>query len=220
MKNQFAYIAFVFTGALVFGFFSLTFFLGETQHRNLFAEWGGVESATVAGYALCAILFCWIGKSGFTKRHYALLLLILLMGMRELDLHSQLTGMSIFKLSFYFSDEQHLALKLIAFLMTAGIAFVIYTVIRHYCGAFIQGLAARRPYSLGCLLCLVVIIASKAIDGLSRKLESIGLAISETESHHVEALEESLELGIPILILISLLNYFHSNHGSYDESYS
>jgi hypothetical protein len=55
---------------------------------------------------------------------------------------------------------------------------------------------------------VILIFVSRLIDGIGRKLNAFGIELSDAAIAYTEAMEEIIELGIPIFIFISFLMYF------------
>jgi hypothetical protein len=58
------------------------------------------------------------------------------------------------------------------------------------------------------LIVLLLLGVSKTLDGISRKLGSFEIEIGSQIAIHLAALEEVLELGIPMFLLLIYYEYF------------
>lgn len=70
------------------------------------------------------------------------------------------------------------------------------------------GLMSRSIISIGALIVFMLLVISKLLDGIGRKINRVGLEIGEMASSHLSTVEEILELGIPIVLLITFSVYF------------
>ena len=68
---------------------------------------------------------------------------------------------------------------------------------------FLQGLRKRAPVALGVALIFFLLAFSTSIDGLARKLKPFGIETSAEVSRWAGSVEEVLELGIPIYMLLT-----------------
>jgi hypothetical protein len=148
------------------------------------------------------------GKIDYLKRYHYFFILIIFFMLRELDFHERFTTMGIFKSRFYISGGVPLVEKIFGALVILVLLYVCVSILYRHGKDFFTGLKKRSVISFGTLLAVTFIAASKSIDGLARKLTGLGIEVSEQLSRHAEACEEILELGIPLVIFITLNAYF------------
>ena len=129
-------------------------------------------------------------------------------GFRELDFHKKFTTMGMFKSKFYLSDTVPMSEKLIGLLVILLILYVFITIIKNHSKGFFDKIKVLSPVYIGTTITLMILVFSKAIDGLSRKLGQLDIAIEQQTSTNFEVIEEVLELGIPLLIIATLIMYF------------
>jgi len=77
--------------------------------------------------------------------------------------------------------------------------------------AFYGELRQKSSVGTGAFLIIVLIAVSKSIDGLGRKLASVGLEASPAVLRNAPVAEEFLELGIPMIMLLLFWNYFQGS---------
>ncbi len=171
-------------------------------------EDGIIESLSVLGYLVATILILVKGKWSYVKQYYYFFILIIMFGLRELDFHKKFTTMGIFKSKFYLSNEVPIFEKLTGLLIILFIVHIVITIFKNHSEDFITKIRSFSSIHIGALIIFLTLIFSKTLDGLSRKLDLINIVIEKQTSKHVEVIEEVLELGIPLLIIATLLMYF------------
>ncbi len=171
-------------------------------------EGGVVENATVLGYVLCVVYIIIKGGLDYIKKYPYFVLIPILFALRELDFDKRFTTMGILKLKFYFSDKVPLNEKIVGLLVIALLAYVVISIIKNHLKDFLINLKQGSPVAIGALLIFLAAGISKSVDGIGRKLSSLGINISENFSNIALVVEEILELGIPILLLATYYVYF------------
>jgi hypothetical protein len=183
----------------------------DTPLRNAIIEEGGlVESLSVLGYFFClALVLLLVGSE--CRYCWYVPLLLLFFGLRELDFQNRFTVISISKLAFYRSPDVPFAVKF------AGAAAIVLMfaaaadLVKKHLGNVMRAIARGEPYAIGVLAAAVFLGISKLIDGLPRKLGAFGIAVEPTVTAFAADIEESLELGIPVMLLIAILMRFYKH---------
>jgi len=196
---------------LLLAIFIGTLFLTGAARKAVLDEGGLVESATVLGYGICLGLILIRGGLGYLTRQTGIVVLITLLGLRELDFDKRFTTMGIFKSRFYVSSDVPLLEKAAAIIFILLLAVCIGRLLKQLLVPFISGIKRRSLVAWGALLAIGLAAVAKSLDGLSRKLEVIGVEAGENVCRHFGALEEVLELGIPVMLFLALLAYFQQN---------
>lgn len=178
----------------------------ETQ-SYLSREHGEIEMGTVVGYFACIVLMLARGGNGFVVRHWFLPLILLLMTLKELDFDKRFTTMGILKISFYLSAEVPVVEKLIALFIIALAMYAVVTLVKKHFSEFIVKLRSLRPEALAIGVAIAFVVISTGLDGLDRKLAGIGITTGESISTIAELIEEILEFGIPLMLLIGIWTY-------------
>ncbi|MCK5830785.1 MAG: hypothetical protein KAH20_10840 [Methylococcales bacterium] len=170
-------------------------------------EGGVIETLSVLGYFLCALLMLFMGKWPYIKQYHYFFILVVLFGMRELDFDKRFTTMGILKSKFYVSDSVPLPEKIIGLMVISVLIYIIVFIIKnHY--KILLNIKNLSFIHIGVLLTFSFLVLSKAIDGIGRKLSGFGVYIESKTVINFEVIEEVLELGIPLLIISTLFMYF------------
>lgn len=200
-------IGYALTGTTLLFLYLIGISLPVEERNFWFKEGRLIESATVFGYFLCTVFIVYKGQFAHLKHLFTLIVFFLL---RELDFDKRFTTMGIFKGKFLFSASVPPVEKLAGAMVILAVLYVFITILRRYSKLFFQGLKNRSVISQGILIIIVFLVASKSLDGISRRLRLVGIEMSKQASMHAGVVEEILELGIPIVIYISLNACFNA----------
>lgn len=139
----------------------------------------------------------WHAKPGRAERAawVALSALSAAFGARELDLHKAWTSMSILKSRFYLG-EGPLAEKLIGLAVIGSLAAAGVLLLKRYGASAWRELAQRTPWSMAIATFVSTLLVAKLLD---RAIYGYGLPVSSGGHALVSALEELLELSLPII---------------------
>ena len=200
-------------------------FIYEVHKYPLWLKEGGIiETFSAIGYFVAALLILVKGKWSYIQKYHYFFILILMFGLRELDFHKKFTTMGMFKSRFYLSDTVPMSEKLIGLMVILLILYIFIRIIKNHSKGFFKKIKAFSPVHIGGLLTFMILAFSKSIDGLSRKLGQLNIVIEQQTSTNFEVIEEVLELGIPLLIIATLLIYFaqeknekHNTFSSHDS---
>ena len=193
---------------VLFLIFSSTFVL-DGNNRDLFFDEGGiVEIASAMGHFLCVALILYKGKINYLQKYYYFILLFIMSGFRELDFHKRFTTMGILKIKFFTSSNVPFTEKLVGFLIVLLLLHVLISIYKNHFRQFIEALKNYSSISIGVFIVLLLLGISKTLDGISRKLGSFEIEIGSQIAIHLAALEEVLELGIPMFLLLIYYAYF------------
>lgn len=168
-------------------------------------EHGPIEWLSAAGYFVCLLALMGMPKERKPAAAMAIGAILVIFGLRELDFHARFTTMGIFKSRFYISPEVPVLEKIIgaaALLILAGA--MAYVVKRHF-RSFIRGVRRLEPGPFSGLITIALLVFTKTVDGLPRKLDGLGLPSPEALERFSWIVEEVLEMGIPIFMLIGIL---------------
>ncbi|MGI9300824.1 MAG: hypothetical protein ACR2PD_10365 [Luminiphilus sp.] len=177
--------------------------LGDRHGQVLMGESGPIEVASAVGYFACALYMIARGGRDFLVSRGYFVVLTLLFGFRELDFDKAFTTMGILKSRFYLSSDVPIPEKVIGLLVIALIFWTVFQLLRNHFVEFLQGLKQRAPVALGVGLIFFLLAFSKSIDGLARKLKPFGIETSAEVSRWAGSVEEVLELGIPIYMVLT-----------------
>lgn len=130
----------------------------------------------------------------------------LLMGARELDMHKSLFSMSFIKTKFYTSADISFNEKLIG----ATILILILLLAGYLLAQLLQRMKQRRldaPMAL-MLMGFGMGLVSKVLDRFSSQMrELFNIFVTNETRLMIMALEESLEMIIPVFLIVALLIY-------------
>lgn len=188
----------------LWGWFLWIWALGPGTRDPWLTEHGVVEMGTVICYVIFLLLYAYYIR---LKCTIAAPILVSLMMFRELDFHSNFTTMSITKSRFFLSGEVPIYEKLIA---GAVWILAIYCVIRvglYFFKPALVALKQGRAYAWAGVAGAFNAFLGKAMDGLGRKLSSIGIEIGEANNKYWGAFEEVIEIGIPLYMILAVLAY-------------
>lgn len=172
------------------------------------SEGGVIELLSAIGYFLCALLIIAVGKWPYVKKYNYFLILIILFGLRELDFDKKFTTMGLLKSKFYISSSVPLIEKLVGLLVVAIFLYAVMSVIKNHLKEFVLRIKQLSPVYIGVLITFLLLVFTKSIDGIGRKLGDFGITLAEDSSKIFLVLEEILELGIPFVIISTYIVYF------------
>lgn len=176
-------------------------------------ESGPVETLSAVGYFVCAsIMAVCFGRE--LRRRWCLPLVVVLMGLRELDFHSRMTTMSFTKIRYFTSSQVPLTEKIIVVFVLALVAWAGWRLLKNHGRIFWEGLKARSFVAIGVLLGIIFAVVAKKLDGLPRKLRSLNLGTPEEMARLAQNMEEVLKLGIPVMFTVALLYYVFTRNRS------
>lgn len=185
-----------------------TILVGSGNTDLLIKEGGLIETLSALGYFLIAGYLVHKGGLSFLKTRVYFFLLVILFGMRELDMDKQFTTMGIFKSRMYLNPEMPLWDKALGAAVISLLLWVLYKLVRVHGLAFVRGIRDGSAESIGAGIAVSLIAISKTLDGMPRKLESIGFASGQMLTYQFGVLEEILEFGIPVFILLAFDIHF------------
>ena len=201
--------------------FVSTFFMTEDARNILLKEGGIIESLSAAGYFICAIFILYKGRLNYLKSYHYVLMIIIFFLLRELDFDKRFTTEGILSSKFLFSENVPFSEKIIGTVIIAILLYAVFSLIYLNTRQFMAGLKEKSPVSLGILFVIIFLVVSKTLDGLARKLKGLGIEISQTASFYASSIEEILELGIPVMLVLTFSTYFkQTKHYGKREKYS
>lgn len=178
------------------------------EHPWLFDEGGVIESLSAMGYFLCALIAIVIGRWAYVKKYNYLLLLMIIFGLRELDFDKRFTTYGVLKSKLYLSNDAPVIEKIIGLLIIAILAYIVFSIVKNHAKGFIAKVKELSPVYIGSLATFFLLGFTKSIDGIARKLGNHGVILDTDIYTRFEVIEETLELGIPLLMISTLIIYF------------
>jgi hypothetical protein len=189
--------------------------LGASQQtaQLLMSEGGPIETVSAAGYIVAVISLVRETSLDYLKQHFYFAIVPIVLCMREMDFHVHFTTISVTKSSFYVSGDVPVAEKLVVLGVLGFIAYSAYRMIRAHAAGFIRGLLRFSPTAVAVALAAGSAVAAKLLDGIGRKLASFGIDLGDNTEIVSLALEEVLELGIPVFLTIAVFAHFTRKEG-------
>lgn len=182
--------------------------LAPPQVMHVMREGGPIEGMTeILYFLLAAALWLSPRAAGEWRTTLALSVMLAAAGAREMDLHKHWTGTSVLKVSFYLRDAP-LHQKIVAFVILALIAAAAIDLLRRHGQALWQRLKAREPVACSIALFFVTMAISKVLDrSINVLAEDFGIASSASVLALVSALEETVELSLPVMAGLARWQY-------------
>ena len=175
------------------------------QVMHVMREGGPIEGMTEILYF--SALWLSPRAAGEWRTTLALSVMLAAAGAREMDLHKHWTGTSVLKVSFYLRDAP-LHQKIVAFVILALIAAAAIDLLRRHGQALWQRLKAREPVACSIALFFVTMAISKVLDrSINVLAEDFGIASSASVLALVSALEETVELALPVMAGLARWQY-------------
>ena len=182
----------------------------DDYSRNLLVMEGGlVETLTAILYLSCFAYIVMQGKLAYLKKYYYLASVPVVFGLRELDFDARFTTGTVLRTSFYIKGHIPFYEKIIGVIMILFGLAIVFLIIRNHRTDFLLELKKGSARPVGVLLVIALIVTSQTLDGIGRKVASIGVKLDPVIARYCGILEETLELGIPIILTIMFTCYFH-----------
>lgn len=178
--------------------------MDTAQATRLLREEGPIEMMTVALYALAGGYWLVKTKATDLKWSWLFLALMAMFALRELDFHTRFTTMGITKTRFYVSPDVPLHEKVFGVAVTVFFIWVLVLLFKRHFFQFFALLWQRSVVGIGVFLTGSLIVVSKSLDGLVRKLAGVGIDLSGSLNFIATTMEEVLEMGIPLLMLLTI----------------
>ena len=212
---------------IYFGLFSLILLLkmiDRELRKSLIDEHGLIEFSSGIGYFACLLMLSFFKVKNMKSKLY-IMLILLAFGLRELDFHVLFTTMGITKTKFYLSPDVPVLEKLFGIFVFAALIYIFFYIIRKHFSEYMVALKEREPFAIGVSCGVLLIFVSKGIDGLPRQLNSVGFSITKNTIELMSITEETIELGISLMFMISIVAYFYrpwlykaNNHDSNEKT--
>jgi hypothetical protein len=171
------------------------------------AESGPIEALTAVLYWMAAglVLLGFADESRTRGSAVAMALLLAGFAARELDWHVEFTGSSLLRVSYYLGDAP-IRHKLGALLAVLVLAWAAVFLLRRHGRQLLHDFRGARPVAITCATVLVTMAATKIVDrSLGVLRESFDVVSSTAVQALQAAVEEPLELGLPVLVIVGLV---------------
>lgn len=126
-------------------------------------------------------------------------------GARELDLHKNLTGESVLKLSFYLRDVP-VPQKLLASVVVAGFGCALLFLLLRHSRPVLSAFRRLDPFAVTVVLFVATLVLSKILDrSVNLFVQDLGIPVPPRTRLLVQGMEELLELTLPLLLLNAIV---------------
>lgn len=170
----------------------------------LLKEHGPVENAQFLLYLIGAVVSWTFAARGIWKNGLLGGTILAVFALRELDIQTAFTSMSVMKTRFFISPEVSVQAKLIAGAAFAAVAYIVFRFIKNAVPAIRSIRTKREAWVAPTLTGIVLLPVSVVLDGSKRYLNRLGIEYGETTVFVAMVLEEMAELGIPLMFLTAL----------------
>lgn len=168
-----------------------------------YPEQSGVELATVGFYLAATYFFFVLVPAERWRAHFAIPVFALLCAAREMDFDKAFTSRGILSLRHYTGDAS-LVSKLVGAAFVLLILIIAARLILKGAGPLLNGLRKREPWAYITLSIPVLLMVTKTLDGLDRKLFGLGISAAEPVLRLAVVLEEAGEALIPVAMIVAL----------------
>jgi len=187
----------------------LIWIAGEPRSvETLMGETGPVERLTTVSYFLCA-MFAAAARAQDPDRSTTLALVIVMVtfALRELDWHKAFTGTSVLRLSWY-AGPAAWTTKLAAVAALAPVAASMAWLVWRHAVPTWRGWRAARPVATTVVVFFATLALAKTLDRMVSILSfDLGVHVPLYWVALRSSVEECLELGLSLLLLLGLAQY-------------
>lgn len=167
--------------------------------QQAFSEHGIVEMINAIAWLVAALVFAWMAWRGRDRVATLAVFPLFAAALREADLHTAFTGYSVLKVSFWLDgrfDPLHKAVVAAVLLPTlVSLGLLVARLLRRLRRGHLGS-----PAMATLLLAIALLVFSKVCDRAPAVLsESYGVELSAFARRWTQALEEGLELLLPLL---------------------
>ena len=184
--------------------------LPEARVRSVFWEGGPVERLTEWLYVAGAVLVWFVpgGARGDRALRLAFAVTMLAAAAREADWHKRWTGTSVLRVSYYYGDAPATQRAVAAVVVVVALVAIGHLLRRAWRGWW-PALRRGEHHAATVAVLFVTLLAGKLLDRSRAVLaESFGIVMAPGTASLVRVLEETLELSLPLLALLAVVQYF------------
>lgn len=170
----------------------------QAQVASIFKEDHSIEILSALLLVVPALL--WLAWGRERRRHWHIPAILLLMAMRELDFDKQFTTEGLLQLRLYSGGapvwEKAVGAAAVALILLCGWRLLVLNLPRWWRGL--------RAGDTTCWLvggAALLLVVSKSLDGLDRKLAGFGIMLQPGQGALADRFEELLELGLAVLLV-------------------
>ena len=181
------------------------------QRKFLLSEAGPIEMGSVIAWFACSAFLILLYMKNIWKGGIAASVICFAFALRELDFQKKFTVMSIDKINFYIESKAPIMEKLIVSLIVLFLFYLIFDLIwKNYIFVW-QKLKEKNILFILIAIAISLLPLSKILDRFPNRLKEAGISVSQTIKLHASMWEEVIELIIPLLFLLLILqalNFF------------
>ena len=177
--------------------------------ESLVQEHQPVEMVTAAAYFVAV---CWLIATALVTSErwlFSASFIVALLGLRELDFHARFTTMGVMKSEYYLSPKVPGTEKAIVSLLVCIILCIVVHLVWTRWHSFVTALKAGNVAAINLAMAIGFAIVSKIIDNNSTFIRRvIALFFTEPRYSLTRVVEETMELAIPLFILLAIYHSF------------
>lgn len=175
------------------------------QGASFKREGGGLETISGLLYLVGIALFFALAPARVWAPLFQVPVLLALFAMREFDMDKAFTRHGIMSIKQYTSDAP-LTEKLIGGTVALFAFYVLYRILRYGGPAAWRALRQGEVWPWFGLLAGALVVATKSVDGLGRKLLDFGIVISDDLDLFAGTAEEIGEAFIPVCAILAIVS--------------
>lgn len=181
-------------------------FLRHETIDEIFQEGHAIETMSALTFLLASGLLVLQWRDPVVRRHWHLIAILALMGLRELDLDKGITSEGILQLRLYTGSAPWFE-KLAGACVVVLILWCGWRLLRYTLAPFWRGLRAAHPASWLSLGAGGAITVAKGLDGIGRKLADYGIIADPVFLREAGRAEEMLEVIAGIMLVMAVSYY-------------
>jgi len=179
----------------------------ENTRLSLIKENGPIEILSAISYFIVPFIMLVKGGWKFLKRYNYLFILVSALGLRELDFNARFTTMSIWKIKFFLSTKVPFTEKIIGILVTLILLYFLMSCLKKHWRSFLAG-CTKEVVSMSIGISLFFMAIAFSLDRMPDKLINIGIGVTDHFPVISQSMEEIIELGIPLMLIVATFAYF------------
>jgi hypothetical protein len=174
--------------------------LSQDEVRLIFKEGHSIEVMTAVLFLAGAVLWFGWGLARAWPAHWHIPVILVLMGLRELDFDKRFTSQGLLKLRLYTGPappwEKAVGAAVVLVILVCGLRLAWMNL-----PGWWRALRGGRAVAWLAGAAGLLIVVSKTLDGLGRKLAPWGVVLTRWEGILSTRLEEMMEVGAAVLIV-------------------